>query len=86
MSPEQHEQTDRAALEGATPDFAAWESWLSELERIMRAWDDKHGNLPYSLPLTSGEHEGNRLCWMDSYDDGMTPQEAFDEDLTYWAD
>lgn len=65
---------------------ATFSEWLGILESIMRAWDEKHGNLPYTLPLTHDENEGNRLCWKDSYDDGMTPQEAFDADQMYWAD
>ena len=80
------EQWDNAQLERSEAEDAKWQEWLRALEQIMAAWDAKHGNLPYTLPLTSGEHDGNRLCWMDSYDDGMTPQEAFDSDQTYWAD
>lgn len=60
--------------------------WLASLEAIMRDWQAKHGNLPYKLPLSDAENEGNVLCWKDSYDDGMTPEEAFASDRTYWEE
>lgn len=59
-------------------------AWLGELEKVMTAWDAKYGNLPYALPLDRDLTAGNNLCWRDSYDDGMTPQEAFDSDQSYW--
>jgi len=52
----------------------------------MREWDAAHGNLPYELPLDRAEDNGNVLCWKDSYDDGMTPAQAFDSDKTYWEE
>ena len=60
--------------------------WLDALEKIMTDWHAKHGNLPYELPLDRDLVSGNNLCWMDSFDDGMTPQEAFDSDLSYWEE
>lgn len=63
-----------------------FKDWLASLEAIMRDWDAKHGNLPYTLPLTDTDNEGNVLCWKDSYDDGMTPEEAFASDRTYWEE
>ena len=63
-----------------------FKDWLASLETVMREWDAKHGNLPYTLPLTGVDNEGNVLCWKDSYDDGMTPEEAFASDRTYWEE
>ena len=60
------------------PDKVFADEWLPALQAIMSTWDEKYGNLPYELPL------GDFRCWRDSYDDGMSPQEAFDSDQTYW--
>ena len=60
--------------------------WLAELEKIMGEWDAKYGNLPYALPLDRAEDNGNVCCWRDSYDDGMTPQQAFESDQSYWEE
>lgn len=60
------------------PGFA---EWIGNLESIMREWDAKHGNLPYTLPLS----ESTGLdCWHDAFADEMTPQETFDSDQSYW--
>lgn len=75
------EQYDRAQLERSEADDAAWPAWISEVERIAKAWDEKHGNYPYSLPLLQSTGHEN---WRDTFDDGMTPQEAFDEDQKHW--
>lgn len=57
--------------------------WIAALENIVREWGAKHlgGETPYDLPLA--DSTGLR-CWYDSYKDGMTPQEAFDSDRSYW--
>jgi hypothetical protein len=65
---------------------ATFNQWLDILEGLMREWDAAHGNLPYELPLDRAEDNGNVLCWKDSYDDGMTPGQAFDSDKTYWEE
>jgi hypothetical protein len=54
--------------------------WCDKLEVIMRAWDVKHGNLPYELPLDRD------AGWRDCFNDDMTPQEAFDSDQSYWEE
>jgi hypothetical protein len=77
---------DTAAADPHTGGKLTFEMWLDALEVIMKAWDDKHGNLPYDLPLERTGHPGNVNSWRDSYDDGMTPQEAFDSDQTYWEE
>lgn len=60
--------------------------WMDELEGLMRDWHAKHGNLPYDLPLDRAEDNANICCWRDSYDDGMTPEEAFASDRAYWEE
>jgi len=55
--------------------------WVHELERIMQKWDATHGNLPYRLPLADST---GLECWQEAFDDGMSPQEAFDEDRHCW--
>lgn len=51
----------------------SWEEWSGELVRLA---GDIYG--PQGAIVECGEQ-----CWRDSYDDGMTPQEALDEDLNY---
>lgn len=67
-------------------DAASFLTWLLDLEKIMTDWQAAHGNLPYDLPLDLDMTNGNVLCWRDSYDDGMTPQEAFASDQSYWEE
>lgn len=64
----------------------AFREWLGELNTLMTAWHEKHGNLPYELPINTKANEDNALAWRDSFDDGMTPQEAFDVDQSYWEE
>ena len=60
-------------------------AWIGELEKLMQAWGDKHcdGGTPYSLPLANST---GLSYWHDGYADGMTPQEAFDSDQSYWEE
>lgn len=69
-----------------TIDTCDFREWVDKLEEIMRKWDAKHGNLPCGLPLDRDPTSGNLLCWKDSFDDGMSPQEAFDSDQSYWEE
>jgi len=74
-------EMERAQEEQMAEAAMAWQQWLDHLESIMREWDAKHGNLPYALPLA----ESTGLdCWRDSYDDGMTPADAFASDQSHW--
>lgn len=50
-----------------------WESWKAELVRIVG-----DGCGPGGPIVQCGE-----ACWRESYDDGMTPQESWDENLSY---
>jgi hypothetical protein len=61
-------------------------TWLDQLEAIMRSWHEKHGNLPYALPLVRDPKCEAVISWRDSYDDGMTPQQAFESDQSYWEE
>ena len=64
----------------SNPEF---DQWMGRLEDIMLDWRRKHGNLPYGLPL----HKSTGLeCWHTSFVDGMSPQEAFDSDQSYWEE
>lgn len=56
-------------------------AWMSDLERIMVDFGAKHEGHPYGGPLV--ESTGLE-CWFDYYDNGFSPQAAFDEDRTYW--
>jgi len=70
----------------AAPERTSFTEWLAELERLMTEWDQQYGNLPYGFPLDKSPDNGNVLCWRDSFDDGMTPGEAFASDRQYWED
>lgn len=72
--------------ERADVPIRSFDAWLGELETIMGLWHLQHGDLPYDLPLDRSADNGNVLCWRDSYDGGLTPQQAFDYDRTYWRD
>ena len=58
-----------------------FDQWVTELERIMEEWDSEYGNLPYTLPLKASTGLG---CWRESFEDGMSPAEAFASDQNYW--
>lgn len=58
-----------------------FDQWITELEHVAGEWDAKHGNLPYTLPLRDSTGVG---CWHDFFEDGLTPQEAFDSDQSHW--
>ena len=58
-------------------------AWIGKLETLMREWDTKHGNLPYTLPLS---YSTGLRVWLDSFEDGMTPQDAFASDRSYWEE
>lgn len=57
-------------------------AWIFELENVMQQFDhDFPGCSPYGLPLmTSTGWE----CWRQSYDEGMSPREAFNSDYQNW--
>lgn len=63
----------------------AFMAWIAGLEKVVQAWGDKHcdGEPPYGLPLVDGT---GLSCWHDCYADGMTPQQAFDEDQSNWEE
>ena len=69
-----------------TDKTVTFDIWLIELESLMTEWHRKYGNLPYELPLDKTPDAGNVLCWKDSFDDGMTPEEAFASDRQYWEE
>lgn len=76
------ETYDRTQLERAEAEDAKWQSWLSELERIMGEWQAAWGNLPYKLPL----RESTGLdCWREYYDDEYTPERTFYDDQSAWV-
>ena len=52
--------------------------WVAELEKEMVAFSRDSGYLPYDLPLAKST---GLTCWHQSYEDGMTPEEAFASDL-----
>ena len=58
--------------------------WIEELEQVMEAWKAKYGERPYGEPTL--EETTGLECWRDAYDLGMSPQQAFDEDRSYWED
>ena len=76
-------QDHMEAMEHQWSEFMAW---VDQLEAIMRAWSSGAGNfpLPHALPLDRDPTNGNILVWKDCYDEGRTPQEAFDRDRSYW--
>lgn len=53
-----------------------FEAWLAELNQIA---GDAYG-VP---PMTA--HTGED-CWHDMFEDGMTPHEAWDEEVACWED
>ena len=57
------------------------DEWIPELERIMELWDSRHKNLPYQLPL---EHHTGLDCWQIMFDNGLSPNEAFEDDKDCW--
>lgn len=64
------------------PTHPTFEAWIAELEAIMDDWGKKHEGRPYgngTLAETTG-----LSCWMQSYDEGLSPQDAFDEDRDCW--
>jgi len=62
-------------------DKLTFDEWIKQLESIMQTWDEKHGTLPYDLPLASSTGLDS---WRDYYHDDFTPQGAFDEDKACW--
>jgi hypothetical protein len=63
---------------------AAFMKWIGRLEKVLKEWGDKYGDgsPPYSLPLADGT---GLECWHQMYEEGFTPQEAFDEDRSNWV-
>lgn len=71
-------QNDAALLEAMpSEEMAEFEVWLGEIEKLMDGLGRPYGD--GSLPETTGIE-----CWCVSYRNGMTPQEALDEDMSYW--
>ncbi len=50
-----------------------WEDWIQELEVLFSSV----GAIGYTKAC--GEE-----CWIDMYEDNMTPKEAFNEETSYW--
>lgn len=55
--------------------------WMDKLEGLMDKFEAKHGQRPYSKPLAENTGLG---CWYESFQDGMTPEEAFAADRDCW--
>lgn len=56
--------------------------WMANLEAVMDEWKAKHGVRPYGdEPLSTAT---GLECWKTAFDDGKSPQEAFDEDRDCW--
>lgn len=55
--------------------------WFAELEGIISAFGKTVGEHPYGKPLAKST---GMKCWHDFYAEGFSPQDAFDEDRTYW--
>lgn len=60
---------------------AAFMAWIADLERIMTEFGERNDGHPYGGPLV--ESTGLK-SWRGYFEDGYTPQHAFDEDATYW--
>ncbi len=56
------------------------EEWMPQLERIAWEWSVKAGVKFYPFPLSKST---GVECWREMFEDGLTPQEAMDEDLKY---
>ena len=63
------------------PELEKFTAFIDELEAVIDDWQSEFGNRPYLKPLARGTGLG---CWKESYDDGMSAQEAFDADREYW--
>ena len=74
---------DTAATDPRTGGKLTFDMWMDLLEAIMRDWQTSWGNLPYSLPLADST---GLDCWRDSYDDGLSPLDAFHADQECWED
>lgn len=57
------------------------DEWIPQLEKVMADWQRSWGNLPYALPLRGST---GLECWRSSFEDGMTPQDAFWSDQENW--
>ncbi|MGI9296394.1 MAG: hypothetical protein ACR2QC_00675 [Gammaproteobacteria bacterium] len=55
----------------------AFADWVDELEQVILSFEKKSGWRPYDIPLAVST---GLACWREWYDDGMTPQEAFESD------
>jgi len=71
--------TDDAKL-AADADFM---KWIADLEKVIREWEGKYGNLPYEIPLSEST---GLWCWHIYYANEFSPEDAFAEDQTYWGD
>ena len=60
---------------------AGFVAWVGQLEAAIADFDKRTGVVLYGAPLS--ETTGLE-CWHDMYVDGMTPQQALEEDLKHW--
>ena len=71
------------AIDAKCAENVSFMAWVADLEKLMSEWDAKHNNLPYTLPLSDSTGLRVRL---DSFEDGMTPRDAFASDQSYWEE
>lgn len=73
---------DKQIMENMKPsEILEFQNWMVRLEEIMDDFGKKYGQRPYGKPLS----ESTGLdCWYCSYEDGSSPQQAFDDDRDCW--
>ena len=74
---------DTAATDPHHSGKLTFDMWIERLETIMGEWERQWGNLPYTLPL---KESTGLACWLEMYDDGLTPLHAFWEDQESWSE
>lgn len=70
--------------------FKLWNHWIAEVREIALGQvhhsesDDDQGNVKL-MSKTSLRWLFDKNLMLDYFKDGLTPQEAFEEEISYWA-
>ncbi len=76
---------DNAATDSVHGGKLTFETWIIAVEDLLKKHEarfGRHAN-PYTLPLSdSTGHD----VWIESYNNGFSPEEALSEDMRHWAD
>jgi hypothetical protein len=60
-----------------------FEQWMEELAEVSRKIVAAFAE-PWDEELRHDYYEGQSDTWRDSWEDGLTPQEAIESDMSYW--